>query len=124
MVLLVDGPTLAPCLRNRRQFLLVYGQKGEAPSETLLQGIAREMGEPIGTAIDKVNAVAAGVHRQFTNLATAMGLNPESAAIWLKDHRKDSSMVATQAHFMRRDVMAWRPLLEEYQAASGDGRAH
>jgi hypothetical protein len=104
--------------------LLVYDQKGEAPSETLLQGIAREMGEPIGTAIDKVNAVAAGVHRQFTNLATAMGLNPESAAIWLKEHRKDSSMVATQAHFMRRDVRSWLPLLEDYRASTGDGVRH
>jgi hypothetical protein len=65
--------------------LLVYGQKGEAPPESLLQTIAREMGEPIDSAISKVNAVAAGVHRQFTNLATAMGVNPEAAAVWLKD---------------------------------------
>jgi hypothetical protein len=104
--------------------LLVYNQKGEAPPESLLKTIADQMGEPIGTAIDKVNAVAAGVHRQFTNLAAAMGVNPEAAAVWLKDHRKDSSMVATQAHLMRRDVKAWLPLLEEYQAATGDGRTH
>jgi hypothetical protein len=104
--------------------LLVYNQKGEAPPEFLLKTIADQMGEPIGTAIDKVNAVAAGVHRQFTNLAAAMGVNPEAAAVWLKDHRKDSSMVATQAHLMRRDVKAWLPLLEAYRDATGDGRSH
>ena len=49
--------------------LRVYGQKGEAPPEFLLQTIASERGEPIDRAISKVNAVAAGVHRQFTNLA-------------------------------------------------------
>jgi hypothetical protein len=104
--------------------LLVYGQKGEAPPTSLLQNIARAMGESVDGAITKVNAVAGGVHRQFNNLAIAMGLDPEKAAVWLKDHRKDTSMVATQAHFMRRDVMAWRPLLDEYKAATGDGRAH
>jgi hypothetical protein len=82
------------------------------------------MGESVDGAITKVNAVAGGVHRQFNNLATAMGLGPEKAAVWLKDHRKDTSMVATQAHFMRRDVMAWRPLLDEYKAATGDGVKH
>jgi hypothetical protein len=104
--------------------LLVYGQKGETPPESLLQTIADEMGEPIDSAITKVNAVAAGVHRQFTNLATAMGVNPEAAAVWLKEHRKDSSMAATQAHMLRRDVRSWLPLLEDYRSATGDGRKH
>jgi hypothetical protein len=104
--------------------LLVYGQKGEAPPTSLLNNIARAMGESVDGAITKVNAVAGGVHRQFNNLATARGLDPEKAAVWLKDHRKDTSMVATQAHFMRRDVMAWRPLLDEYKAATGDGVKH
>jgi hypothetical protein len=104
--------------------LMVYGQKGETPSPALLQNIAREMGEPLGDAIDKVNAVVGGVHRQFNNLATAMGVNPEKAAVWLREHRKDTSMVASQAHLMRRDVRAWLPLLSDYQAATGDGRKH
>jgi hypothetical protein len=103
--------------------LLVYGQKGEAPPTSLLENIARDMGEPLDSAVTKVNAVAAGVHRQFSNLATAMGLDPEKASVWLKEHRKDTSMAATQAHLMRRDVMAWRPLLDAYKAATGDGRS-
>jgi hypothetical protein len=102
--------------------LLVYGQNGEAPSEALLQSIAREMGEPVDSAVTKINAVAGGVQRQFSNLATAMGLDATKAADWLRDHRKDTSMVALQSHFMRRSVMSWKPLLDEYQAATGDGR--
>jgi hypothetical protein len=104
--------------------LLVYGQRGETPPASLLQNIAREMGEPLDSAITKVNAVAGGVHRQFSNLATAMGLDPEKASGWLKEHRKDTSMAATQAHLMRRDVMAWKPLLDDYRKATGDGVKH
>jgi hypothetical protein len=104
--------------------LMVYGQKGETPPESLLKTIAGEMGEPLGTAVDKVNAVIGGVHRQFTNMAKAMGVSPDKAADWLREHRKDSSMVASQAHLMRRDVRAWLPLLSDYQAATGDGRKH
>jgi hypothetical protein len=104
--------------------LMVYGQRGETPPTDLLKTIAGEMGEPLGTAVDKVNAVIGGVHRQFTNLATAMGVNPDEAADWLREHRKDTSMVASQAHLMRRDVRAWLPLLSDYQAATGDGRKH
>jgi hypothetical protein len=102
--------------------LMVYGQKGETPPADLLNNIARDMGETVDNAISKVNAVNAGVQRQFTNLARAMNLDPDRAADWLKDHRKDTSMVALQAHYMRRDVMAWRPLLDDYRAATGDGR--
>jgi hypothetical protein len=104
--------------------LMVYGQKGETPPTDLLKTIADQMGEPLGTAIDKVNAVIGGVHRQFTNLATAFGVDPEKAAVWLKQHRKDSSMAVSQAHLMRRDVRGWLPLLEDYQMATGDGRKH
>jgi hypothetical protein len=94
------------------------------PPADLLNNIARDMGEPIDSAITKVNAVNAGVQRQFTNLATAMGLNPDAAADWLKDHRKDTSMAALQAHYLRRDVMSWKPLLDDYRAATGDARKH
>jgi hypothetical protein len=104
--------------------LMVYGQKGEAPPESLLQNIAREMGEPLGVAVDKVNLVSQGVQAQFTVLARSMGLDADKAADWIRDHRKDTAMVAAQAHFMRRDLMAWRPLLADYQAATGEGRKH
>jgi hypothetical protein len=104
--------------------LMVYGQRGETPPADLIKTIADQMGEPVGTAVDKVNQVIGGVHRQFTNLATALGVDPEKAAVWLKDHRKDTSMVASQAHMLRRDVRAWLPLLEDYRAATGDGRKH
>jgi hypothetical protein len=99
----------------------VYGQRGETPPADLLSNIARDMGESVDSAVQKVNAVAGGVHRQFSNLATAMGLDPDKASVWLKEHRKDTSMAATQAHLMRRDVMAWRPLLDAYRQATGDG---
>jgi hypothetical protein len=104
--------------------LMVYGQKNETPPADLLKTIAQEMGEPLDKAIDKVNAVIGGVHRQFNNLATAMGVDPEKAAVWLKDHRKDTAMVVSQAHLMRRDVRGWLPLLEDYRRATGDGVAH
>jgi hypothetical protein len=103
---------------------MVYGQKGEAPSADLLKTIAQEMGEPLGTAIDKINLVNQGVQAQFTVLAKSMGLNPDAAADWIKDHRKDTAMVAAQAHYLRRDLMSWKPLLEDYKAATGDGRKH
>jgi hypothetical protein len=104
--------------------LMVYGQKGEAPPESLIQNIAREMGEPVGVAVDKINLVSQGVQAQFTVLAKSMGLDADKAADWIKDHRKDTAMVAAQAHFMRRDLMAWKPLLADYQAATGEGRKH
>jgi hypothetical protein len=104
--------------------LMVYAQRGETPPAGLINNIARDMGETVDSALAKVNAVNAGVQRQFTNLATAMGLNPDRAADWLKDHRKDTSMAALQAHYMRRDVMSWKPLLDQYKAATGDGVKH
>jgi hypothetical protein len=104
--------------------LMVYGQKGETPPTDLLKTIADQMGEPLDSAIDKVNAVIGGVHRQFTNIAKAVGVDPEKAAVWLREHRKDSSMVVSQAHLLRRDVRGWLPLLEDYQMATGDGRKH
>jgi hypothetical protein len=104
--------------------LMVYGQKNETPPADLLKTIAQDMGEPLDRAIDKVNAVIGGVHRQFNNLATAFGVNPEKAAVWLKEHRNGTAMVVSQAHLMRRDVRGWLPLLEDYRAATGDGRKH
>jgi hypothetical protein len=104
--------------------LMVYGQKNETPPADLLKTIAQEMGEPLGSAIDKVNAVIGGVHRQFNNLATAAGVDPEKAAVWIREHRKDTAMVVSQAHLMRRDVRGSLPLLEDYRMATGDGRKH
>ena len=68
--------------------------------------------------------VTQGVQAQFTVLAKSMGLDADKAADWLKDHRKDTAFAAAQAHFLRRDLMAWKPLLSDYQAATGDGRKH
>ena len=104
--------------------LMVYGQKGEAPAESLIQRIAQEMGETPDRAVAKVNAVTQGVQAQFTVLARSMGLDADKAADWLREHRKDTSMAAAQAHFMRRDLMAWKPLLADYRAATGDGVRH
>ena|ERR1700733_2816529 len=103
---------------------MVYAQKGEAPPASLLQNIARDMGEPLDSAIQKVNLVNQGVQAQFTVLAKSMGLDADKAADWLKDQRKDTSMAALQAHYMRRDLMAWKPLLDDYRAATGDGVKH
>jgi hypothetical protein len=104
--------------------LMVYGQRGEAPPTDLLNNIARDMGEDLGTAIDKVNLVSQGVQAQFTVLSRSMGLDADRAADWIKDHRKDTAMAAAQAHFIRRDLKAWEPPLKDYQAATGDGRKH
>jgi hypothetical protein len=104
--------------------LMVYGQRGEAPPADLISNIARDMGEPVDAAVQKINLVNQGVQAQFTVLAKSMGLNADAAADWLREHRKDTSMAAVQAHYLRRDLMAWKPLLSDYQAATGDGRKH
>jgi hypothetical protein len=101
--------------------LMVAGHRGEAPSEVLLNRIADEMHEPLDSAISKINAVSAGVQTQFTILARSMGLNADAAADWIKSHRGDTAVAAAQAHFMRRDLRAWEPLLRDYRAATGDG---
>ena len=58
---------------------------------------------------------------QFTILARSMNLDADKAADWIKEHRKDTAMAAAQAHGLRRDLLAWKPLLENYKAATGDG---
>jgi hypothetical protein len=103
--------------------LMVYAQKGETPPASLISNIARDMGETPDTAVQKINLVNQGVQAQFTVLAKSMGLDADKAADWLKDHRKDTSMAALQAHYMRRDLMAWKPLLDDYRKATGDGRS-
>jgi hypothetical protein len=104
--------------------LMVYAQRGETPPASLISNIARDMGETVDNAVAKVNLVNQGVQAQFTVLARSMNLDADKAADWLRDHRKDSSMVALQAHYLRRDLQAWKPLLEDYQASTADGRAH
>jgi hypothetical protein len=104
--------------------LMVYAQRGEAPPASLISNIARDMGETVDNAVAKVNLVNQGVQAQFTVLARSMGLDADKAADWLKDHRKDTSMAALQAHYMRRDLMAWKPLLDDYRKATGDGVKH
>ena len=102
--------------------LMVYAQKGETPPTDLLKTIADQLGEPLGVAIDKINLVNQGVQAQFTVLARSMGLDADRAADWLREHRKDSSMAVLQAHYLRRDLQAWTPLLKDYAVATGDGR--
>jgi hypothetical protein len=101
--------------------LLVAAHRGEAPSSELLNRIASEMHEPLDRTIDKINAISMATQAQFTVLARSMGLDADKAADWIKDHRKDSAMAAAQAHGLRRDLLAWRPLLEDYRRATGDG---
>jgi hypothetical protein len=104
--------------------LMVYAQRGEAPPASLISNIARDMGETVDNAVAKVNLVNQGVQAQFTVLARSMNLDADKAADWLRDHRKDTSMAALQAHYLRRDLQAWKPLLEDYRSATGDARAH
>ena len=101
--------------------LLVTAHRGEAPSSELLNRIASEMHVPLHEAIDKVNAINMATQAQFTVLARSMNLDANKAADWIKDHRKDSAMAAAQAHGLRRDLLAWGPLLEDYRRATGDG---
>jgi hypothetical protein len=101
--------------------LMVYGQRGETPPESLLKTIADQMGEPLGSAIDKINLVNQGVQAQFTILARSMNLDADKAADWIKEHRRDTAMSVAQAHYLRRDLQAWTPLLEDYRRATGDG---
>jgi hypothetical protein len=104
--------------------LMVYAHKGEAPPADLIKTIADEMHVPLHEAIDKVNAISMATQAQFTVLARSMNLNADKAADWIKSHRRDTAMVAAQAHGLRRDLMAWKPLLEDHRAATGDGRKH
>jgi hypothetical protein len=80
------------------------------------------MGDTVDNAVQKFNLVKRGVDMQFTLLARGMGLDENKAADWIRGHRRDTGMAASQAHFLRRDVAAWKPLLADYQAATGDGR--
>jgi hypothetical protein len=108
---------------QNRIALMVYGQRGEAPPEALLNRIAEEMHVPLHEAIDKINGIGAATGAQFTVLARSMGVDADKAADWIKANRRDTGMVAAQAHWLRRDLMAWKPLLSDYKAATGDGRA-
>ena len=104
--------------------LMVYGQRGETPPDSLIINIARDMHVSVDEAAMKINAVSMGTSAQFTVLAKSMGLDAAKAQAWIADHRKDTAMAAAQAHFLRRDLMAWKPLLEDYRKATGDGRKH
>jgi hypothetical protein len=104
--------------------LMVYAHKGEAPSADLLKNIADEMHVPLHEAIDKVNAISMATQAQFTVLARSMNLDADKAADWIREHRRDTAMVAAQAHGLRRDLLAWKPLLEDYRRATGDGVKH
>jgi hypothetical protein len=79
---------------------------------------------PLHEAIDKVNAISMGTQAQFTVLARSMGLDADRAADWIKANRRDTAMAVAQAHGLRRDLMAWKPLLQDYRAATGDGVKH
>jgi hypothetical protein len=110
---------------NQNQIaLLVYAQRGEVPPAELLNKIADEMHVPLHEAIDKVNAISMATQAQFTVLARSMGLDADKASEWLKVNRRDTAMAAVQAHGLRRDLMAWKPLLEQYKAATADGRGY
>jgi hypothetical protein len=110
---------------NQNQIaLLVYGHRGEAPPAELLKTIADEMHVPLHEAIDKVNAISMATQAQFTVLARSMNLDADKAADWLRTNRRDTAMAAAQAHGLRRDLMAWKPLLEQYRASTGDGVKH
>jgi hypothetical protein len=101
--------------------LMVYAHRGEAPPADLIKTIADEMHVPLYEAIDKVNAISMATQAQFTVLARSMNLDADKAADWIKSHRRDTAMAAAQAHGLRRDLLAWKPLLEDYRRATGDG---
>jgi hypothetical protein len=102
--------------------LMVYGQKGETIPAALVNRIASQMGETVDTAVQKLNLVKRSVDMQFTLMAQGMGLDANRAALWIAEHRKDTAMAATQAHYLSRDKAAWTPLLTDYAQATGDGR--
>jgi hypothetical protein len=98
--------------------------KGEAPPADLINRIADEMHVPLHEAVDKINAISMATRAQFTVLARSMNLDADKAADWIKTNRRDSAMAVAQAHTLRRDLMAWKPLLEDYRRATGDGVKH
>jgi hypothetical protein len=101
--------------------LLVYAHRGESPPADLLNRIADEMHVPLHEAVDKINAISMATQAQFTVLARSMGLDADKAADWIRENRRDTAMAASQAHGLRRDLLAWKPLLEQYKSATGDG---
>jgi hypothetical protein len=104
--------------------LLVYAHRGEAPPADLINRIASEMHVTLPEAVDKINAISMATQAQFTVLARSMNLDADKAADWIKEHRKDTAMVAALALGLRRDLLAWKPLLQDYKAATGDGVKH
>jgi hypothetical protein len=48
-----------------------------------------------------------------------MGLDPDEAADHLRRTMPDTVMSVLQAHVMRRDLMAWKPLLAKFKTYKG-----
>ena len=100
--------------------LLITANQGQSPSGAQLNRIADAMGVDVGTAIDRLNLMSEGVRQQFAALARAEGVDPDAAADWLRKTKPDAVMSVVQAHTLRRDLLAWRPLIAEYKRFKGD----
>ena len=60
-----------------------------------------------------------GVRSQFTALANSMGVNPDAAADWIRQHRSQEALSAVRGHVLGRDLRSWAPLIKAYQQSGG-----
>jgi hypothetical protein len=99
--------------------LLVAAQRGQAPTEAQLGRLADAWGVSKDAVPARIELLNVGVQGQFGALARSMGLDPDEAADHLRRTMPDTVMSVLQAHVMRRDLMAWKPLLAKFKTYKG-----
>jgi hypothetical protein len=99
--------------------LLVKAHRGQQPTEADINRIAEAMNVPANVAADRLRAMNTGIEGQFSALARAHGVNPDSAADWIRTRRSSDALTAVRDHVLGRNLRAWEPLIAAYKAAGG-----
>lgn len=94
--------------------LVEMWQRGEPTAATMKRAADH------GFTPAHLEAMARGTSAQFTAAAKAHGVeDPAAAAAWARRMMPDTAMSVLQAHIMRRDVGAWKPVFEAYKRGGG-----
>jgi hypothetical protein len=99
--------------------LLVAAQRGQTPTAAQLGRLADSWGVSQDAVAARIELLNVGIQGQFGALARSMGVDPDEAADYLRRTRPDTVMSVLQAHALRRDLMAWKPLLNEFKTYKG-----
>jgi hypothetical protein len=94
--------------------LVEMWKTGEPSAETM-----KRAGD-YGFTAAHLEAMSRGTSAQYTAAAKANGVeDPAAAAAWARRVMPDTVMSVLQAHVMRRDVSAWRPIFDAYKRGGG-----